>query len=273
MPAVAFLAAGRILKREREDLAARLCDALGLLFAALLVFFQIRHALNGGDPLANTSGHIEQGLFALMSLGFAYVLMRLDLAGANPVFRFASLAFGVLSAVFIVFGLGMVENPLLSSDLSATVSSAPCCWPTWCRPGRRAARAGLAWCAAALVRHRRRGSRHGGCCSATSPWRSGTPSTASASIWRSTSAPEVWAYSVAWLALGLVFLGYGIVRGSREARLASAALVALSVGKVFLYDLTGITGLWRALSVICLGAVLIGIGIVYQKLVFARPAR
>jgi uncharacterized membrane protein len=41
--------------------------------------------------------------------------------------------------------------------------------------------------------------------------------------------------------------------------------------KVFLYDLTGIGGLWRALSVICLGGVLIGIGIVYQKLIFARP--
>jgi uncharacterized membrane protein len=63
------------------------------------------------------------------------------------------------------------------------------------------------------------------------------------------------------------------VRGSREARLASAALVVLSVIKVFLYDLTGITGLWRALSVIGLGAVLVGIGIVYQKLIFARPPR
>ena len=92
-------------------------------------------------------------------------------------------------------------------------------------------------------------------------------------IWKGASAPEVWAYSAAWLALGLVFLGYGIVRGSREARLASAALVVLSVVKVFLYDLTGTTGLWRALSVICLGAVLIGIGIVYQKLIFARPPR
>jgi len=45
----------------------------------------------------------------------------------------------------------------------------------------------------------------------------------------------------------------------------------LSVLKVFLYDLTGIGGFWRAFSVICLGAVLIGIGLVYQKLVFARP--
>ena len=56
-----------------------------------------------------------------------------------------------------------------------------------------------------------------------------------------------------------------------EARLASAALVVLSVLKVFLYDLTGIGGFWRAFSVICLGAVLIGIGLVYQRLIFARP--
>ena len=44
-----------------------------------------------------------------------------------------------------------------------------------------------------------------------------------------------------------------------------------SVLKVFLYDLTGIGGFWRAFSVICLGGVLIGIGLVYQKLIFARP--
>ena len=53
-------------------------------------------------------------------------------------------------------------------------------------------------------------------------------------------------------------LAYGIVRGTREPRLASAALVMLSTVKVFLYDLMGTGGLWRALSVICLGAVLIG---------------
>ena len=41
------------------------------------------------------SGHVEQGLFALTSLGFAAVLIRLDLARANPVFRAASLIFGV----------------------------------------------------------------------------------------------------------------------------------------------------------------------------------
>ena len=91
------------------------------------------------------------------------------------------------------------------------------------------------------------------------------------SIWQSTSAPEVWSYSVAWLALGLAFLFYGLWRGSTEARLASAALVMLSGLKVLVYDLTGIGGFWRAFSVICLGAVLISVGLIYQKLVFARP--
>lgn len=273
IPALAFLGAGYVLKREGSDLAARICDALGVLFAGLLVFFQIRHALNAGDPLANVSGHIEQGLFATMSIGFAYVLLRLDLGRANPVFRFASLAFGVLSAVFIVFGLGVIENPLLNSD---TIRGAPVfsslllayllpglaavlfaraargLRPDWYVTGTAILAMGLLFGYVTLeVRHLFQGDV--------------------IAVWKATGAPEVWSYSVAWLALGLVFLAYGIVRGTREPRLASAALVVLSVIKVFLYDLTGIGGLWRALSVICLGVVLIGIGLVYQKLVFARP--
>jgi uncharacterized membrane protein len=91
-------------------------------------------------------------------------------------------------------------------------------------------------------------------------------------IWKPTSQPEIWSYSAAWLALGLAFLGYGIVRGTREPRLASAALIMLSVAKVLLFDLTGTSGLWRALSVLCLGVVLIGIGLAYQKLIFAHSS-
>ena len=273
IPAIAFLAAGFVLKREREDLAARICDALGVLFAALLVFYEIRHALNGGDPLANVSGHVEQGLFALMSLGFAYVLMRLDLGRANPVFRFASLMFGILSAAFIVFGLGIVENPLLNSDRILGVPVFSSLLLAYLVPGlaavllARVSRGlrpdwyvmGAAVLAMLLlfgyvtleVRHLFQGDV--------------------IAIWKPTSQPEIWSYSAAWLALGLAFLAYGTVRGTREPRLASAALVFLSVIKVFLYDLTGTGGLWRALSVICLGVVLIGIGLAYQKLIFARP--
>jgi uncharacterized membrane protein len=272
-PTVAFLAAGHILKRQGEDLAVRVCDALGLLLAALLVFFQIRHALNGGDPLAPGSGHVEQGLFALTSLGFAAVLIRMDLTRANPVFRAASILFGLVCAAVTVSGLGLAENPLLSSDSVQGPVIFSSLLLAYLLPGlaavvvaRVAHGVRPAWYVTMMavlallllfgyvtleVRHAFQGER--------------------LSIWRDTGAPEVWTYSVAWLALGLAFLFYGLLRGSTEARLASAALVVASALKVFLYDLTGIGGFWRAFSVICLGAVLIGIGLIYQKLVFARP--
>jgi uncharacterized membrane protein len=272
-PAVAFLAAGHILKSEAEDLAVRICDALGVLFAALLVFFQIRHALNNGDPLAPISGHVEQGLFALTSLGFAAALIRMDLARGNPIFRAASLIFGVISGLVTLFGLGVIENPLISRDLvrgpvifsslllayllpalAAIVlaRTARGVRPQWYVTGAAVLALALLFGYVTLeVRHSFQGE--------------------TLTIWQPTGAPEIWSYSVAWLGLGLAFLGYGLLRGSKEARLASAGLVVLSVLKVFLYDLTGIGGFWRAFSVICLGGVLIGIGLVYQKLVFARP--
>ena len=84
------------------------------------------------------------------------------------------------------------------------------------------------------------------------------------------------AWSKRWteVALGLALLAYGVLRGSRTARIASAGLVGLATLKVFLFDLAGLEGPLRALSFLGLGAALIGIGLVYQRLVFApgRPA-
>ncbi|HEX3496169.1 MAG TPA: DUF2339 domain-containing protein, partial [Methylocella sp.] len=78
VPAVAFGLAARIMRRASgEDPPARIAQALSLMCAALLFFFEIRHALNGGDPYANSSGLIEQGLFATTSLAFSLVLIRL----------------------------------------------------------------------------------------------------------------------------------------------------------------------------------------------------
>jgi hypothetical protein len=67
---------------------------LSVIFSALLFFFEIRRALNGGDPYANNFGLIEQRLFATTSLGFSLALRRLDTMRASRVFRFASFAPG-----------------------------------------------------------------------------------------------------------------------------------------------------------------------------------
>ena len=86
-----------------------------------------------------------------------------------------------------------------------------------------------------------------------------------------TSDVEQYTYSIAWLAFGVFLLAIGIVANSQRARLASAAVIALTIGKVFLIDLSTLTGVYRALSFMGLGLVLVAIGWFYQKVLFRRP--
>jgi uncharacterized membrane protein len=116
VPAASFAFAGWMMRSRADDVPARVADALAVLFSAFLVFFEIRHAMNGGDPYARSSGLIEQGLFAVSSFGFGIVLTRLDAARSNMVFRFASLAAGAIGMAVAAWGLGMRWNPLLVGE-------------------------------------------------------------------------------------------------------------------------------------------------------------
>jgi uncharacterized membrane protein len=87
-----------------------------------------------------------------------------------------------------------------------------------------------------------------------------------------TTDAEQYTYSAVWLCFGVALLLAGIALGSQPARLASAAVVTLTAAKVFLYDLAGVQGVFRALSFIGLGLVLMGIGYLYQRLLFPPRA-
>jgi uncharacterized membrane protein len=82
------------------------------------------------------------------------------------------------------------------------------------------------------------------------------------------SDAELYTYSAVWLTYGVVLLIVGLLIDSKPARIASAAVILLTVLKVFFIDMADLTGVWRALSFIGLGIVLIGIGYLYQRLLF-----
>lgn len=90
--------------------------------------------------------------------------------------------------------------------------------------------------------------------------------------WMPISDGEHYALSLVTLLYGVALLGLGLALRSREVRIASAVFVTLAVAKVFLFDMAGLSGLWRPVSFIGLGAVLIGIGMAYQRLLFRRAA-
>ncbi len=80
------------------------------------------------------------------------------------------------------------------------------------------------------------------------------------------SNAELYAYSIVWLVMGIGLLLAGIFLNRRLLRIISAGLIVLVVVKVFLIDMGNLTGFWRALSFIGLGIVLVGIGLLYQRL-------
>jgi uncharacterized membrane protein len=85
-----------------------------------------------------------------------------------------------------------------------------------------------------------------------------------------TSTAESYTYSAAWLIFGLGLLALGIQRKSIALRWASLAVTLLAVAKVFLYDASNLTGLYRVVSFLGLGVALLGLAFVYQKFVFGR---
>lgn len=80
------------------------------------------------------------------------------------------------------------------------------------------------------------------------------------------SDAELYSYSAAWLTFGIGLLAYGIWRGVHYIRIASGAFVALAAAKAFLFDMASLDGIWRAMSFIGLGLVLVSIGLLYQRL-------
>ena len=84
---------------------------------------------------------------------------------------------------------------------------------------------------------------------------------------------ELWAWSGAWLAYGVAVMAIGIRARARQLRLTALGIVALAGAKVFLVDMSGLVGLWRVLSFLGLGLVLIGLGAVYRRLVAPLPPR
>jgi uncharacterized membrane protein len=82
---------------------------------------------------------------------------------------------------------------------------------------------------------------------------------------------EIYTYSAVWIVYSLVLLAVGILHGSSVLRHASLAVLVVAVVKVFLYDASDLTGLYRVASFLGLGLTLIGIGYIYRRFV-SEPA-
>jgi len=83
--------------------------------------------------------------------------------------------------------------------------------------------------------------------------------------WGATTRARDFAYSALWMIYGAVALVIGFWKRLAFLRWQALALIAITIGKVFLYDLSNLSGALRVLSFIGLGVLLMAISFMYQK--------
>jgi uncharacterized membrane protein len=270
VPAASFLLAGHMLRRHADDVPARMVDAAAILFTVLLIVLEVRHYLTG-DPYGSASPLAETALDVSLLLTVVIGLERLRVKSGSVIHDLGARLLAAIVFVMIVFSLGVSVNPLFTGE----PVGGPFINLVLLGYGLPAVLAGIL----ALLTYRTRPYWYWATAAATALGLAlaylsleirtlyhGPVLTEGA-----TSDAEQYTYSAVWLLFGVALLAAGILRRSLTLRIASAAVVMLTVLKVFLIDMSDLTGIYRALSFLGLGAVLIGIGWFYQRLLFPRP--
>ena len=270
VPTLCFWGGSYFLRRNGDDAPLRAVEAAAILFTVLLAFMQIRHFVNNGDVYRDNAGLTEVALQVCVALAMAIGLERLWVRSRSVVHNYGAVLLTLFAGGATVFGLLVLYNPLLRSiDVGGTifnllllgyaVPAVLALLLSYAVAGHRPSAyantiAGAALVLAiAYVALEIRRLYHG-------PVLAEGP----------TTDAEQYTYSIAWLAFGVVLLGAGIIFNSQRARLASAAVIALTIGKAFLIDMSTLTGVYRALSFMGLGIVLVAIGWLYQRILFRR---
>jgi uncharacterized membrane protein len=272
VPAVAFWLGGYLLRRRADDVPARITDAAAILFTVLFAFLEIRHYVNDGDIYRRASGLNETALQVCAGLAIAIGLERVRARSQSIVHDMGAVAVAALVLLAVVWRLLLVENPwwnrtpvdglffnliLLGYGIPAVLAGALALVTRQTRPEGYRTIAAVGAVVLALVYLSLEVTRFYRGPMLSIGW---------------IGDAEQYTYSAVWLVFGVVLLFAGIFLRSRPVRMCSAAVVMLTVGKVFVIDMAGLAGVFRALSFIGLGVVLVGIAWLYQRLLFPPRA-
>ena len=268
VPAIAFGFAAWQLARTTNGRPRLAMEAASALFALLTVAMLVRHAMHGGVIDTGTVTLAEQAIYTLIALGAGAILVAIDMRSPSSVLRYGSMAAGVVSTAFIAVQHFLVLNPLVTDESTGAIPFFNLLFLAYLLPA-------IAAGALALYVRDKRPKWYAAMLALVAALLAFAYATLSVrrlfkgefiGLWSGLGQLETYTYSALWLVIGVALLTTGVWLKSQVLRIASAALIAVAVVKVFLFDMSELEGVLRALSFIGLGAVLIGIGLFYQRL-------
>jgi uncharacterized membrane protein len=274
VPAAAFFGASRLFGDARREPLAALCEAGAAGFGFLMVALQLR-AWSSGTIYWAEYRLFDQSIQSVWWLLAAGLLLRREVTARSPVALHGGRLLLALAALQIGLGHLLLNNPLLHHhgvggmvlfNLLGLAYLAPAVLFWLLAAGerfdlqasvRQALRVGAGVLVFAYLTMEVRRAFHGTVISMGGA--------------RVAPDAEIYAYSAVWIVYSLVLLGLGIGRDSSVLRYASLSVLMVTLVKVFLYDMSDLTGLYRVASFLGLGLTMIGVGYVYRRFVFRPP--
>lgn len=276
LPALTIFLAARILGRGGADAVTTLCEIAAAGFAFLMVALQLKLWTSG----ALFTPHwrlFDQAVQSLWWITAAALLLAEARRGKRPWTRIAGTGLLFLSLASVIFGHVLMKSPLMNREPVGFLPLLNLLGLAYLVPAvlysgmARSARLALSEQSRRILQ----------LVSGMLVFVYITLETRRA-FWgvmiyldnaTRPSDAEFYAYSAVWILFALGLLALGIRHASGPLRYASLAVLMAAVAKVFLFDMSDLSGLFRVASFLGLGLTLITIGRIYQRFVFPPPDR
>ncbi|MHB1157963.1 MAG: DUF2339 domain-containing protein [Phycisphaerales bacterium] len=274
VPIIAFALASWIYSRHKADEPPLrlLLEGGAVLLGFMLVSLQIRHGFHPTAMKLQHASLIELATYCIAWLTLAGGLFAAGRQWTQSLLDNAGLVIGVIAVIAVIVGLIGVKNPMWAHESVGAMRVFNRLLFVYGLPMLLTGAFG--W----LMRNRNQGvGVLSGVVSLVLLW---LLVSLQVRQWfqgefldaRYSTHAEQYAYSAAWVLLGLGLLAAGIVVRGKLVRFASLTVMLLAVCKVFLFDTRHLSDLYRVFSFLGLGVSLLLLAFLYQRFVFRRTS-
>jgi uncharacterized membrane protein len=273
LPGILLIIMMLFAERRQDTVYGKIAGGIGMLLIIFWSALEWRHVFQGGKiGLGNPLYALEACGYPLLFFAWSFVLGYVKQATSRFELKYIGYGAFILACTWVVLGNILSLSPLVKTwsvgslplfNLLALAYLAPAALifarlkyspdmvPDWLRKSAYSAIGALLfiWCNLSL-KHLFQGSI--------------------LSMDRGVSDSEYYAYSLLWLVMSAGLFFAAIRTHNKGLEYAFIGLTFITIGKVFLFDMSQLQGILRAISFMGLGLALVVLGLLYRRFLYRQ---